>query len=56
MTGCIRFYSAQVMVNDSLWSDASAHVILYDILLSHHNKSAKYRYRPRQRIVNIHDS
>jgi hypothetical protein len=46
----------QVMVYDSLWSDASALVILYDMLLSHHNKSANYRYRPRQRIVNIHDS
>jgi hypothetical protein len=42
------------MVYDSLWSDASALVILYDMLLSHHNKSAKYRYRPCQCIVNIH--
>jgi hypothetical protein len=70
MTCCIRIYSAQVMVYDSLWSDASALVILYDSLwsdasalvilydmwLSHHNKSANYRYRLRQRIVNVHDS
>jgi hypothetical protein len=56
MTCCIRIYSAQVMVYDSLWNDASALVILYDMLLSHHNKKAKYRYRPRQRIVNVHDS
>jgi hypothetical protein len=56
MTCCIRIYSAQVMVYDSLWSDVSALVILYDMLLSHHNESANYRYRPRQRIVNVHDS
>jgi hypothetical protein len=56
MTFCIRFQSAQVMECDSLWSDVSALVILYDMLLSHHNKSAKYRYRLRQHIVNIHDS
>jgi hypothetical protein len=56
MTCCIRIYSALVMVYDLWWSDASALVILYDMLLSHHNKSAKYRYRPRQRIVNVHDS
>jgi hypothetical protein len=34
------------MVYDSLWSDTSALVILYDMLLSHHNKSANNRYRP----------
>jgi hypothetical protein len=56
MMCCIRIYSAQVMVYDSLWSDMSALVISYDMLLSHHNKSAKYRYRPHQRIVNIHES
>jgi hypothetical protein len=56
MTCDIRIYSAQVIVHDSLWSDVSALVILYDMLLSHHNKSANYRYRLHQHIVNIHDS
>jgi hypothetical protein len=41
------------MVYDSLWNDASVLVILYDMLLSHHNKSANYRYRPCQCIVNV---
>jgi hypothetical protein len=56
MMCCIRIQSAQIIRYDSVKDNVSALVILYDLLLSHHNKSANNRYRLCQCIVNIHDS